>query len=211
LLESSVLALNENLKKLGRFVGALSLRPYLSNPSVLGRRLLVKDEDLIISHALLCDDDLLTPVDNEVSSLVILAVFSSTNSVILTQAVELAELRPEHHRDLANHHSGRSILSKYLLYLSLAESSLGVHLILVSVKLLFRKSDVNEELSGISEVAHACLMWIDSTILVIFLSDTRALVDTCLAKLYLPDDEFVCILRGLVCKSESTKYLLTRY
>ena len=158
----------------------------------------MKDEDLIISHALLCHNDFFTAVNDEVATLVILTVFSSTDSIILAQAMKLTELRPQHHRDLANHDSGRSILSKYLLYLSLAESSLGVHLILVSVKLLLRKSDINEKLSGISEVAHACLMWIDSTILVIFLSDTRALVDTCLTELYLPDDEFVGVLGRLV-------------
>jgi hypothetical protein len=160
----------------------------------------VEDEDLVVGHALLSHDDLFTPIDDEVATLVILAVLASSDSIILTQAVQLAELRPEHNRDLANHHSGRGILSEDLLHLPLSLPGLLVHLILVSVEFLLRQSDVYEQLCSVGEIAHPCLVWIDRTILVVFLCDARALVDTCLAKLDLPDDEFVGIQGRLVYK-----------
>lgn len=98
----------------------------------------MEDEDLVVGHALLGHDYLLTPIYDEVAALVILAVFASSDSIILTQAVQLAELRPEHYRDLANHHSGRSILSEDLLHLPLPLPGLLVHLILVPVEFLLR-------------------------------------------------------------------------
>ena len=110
----------------------------------------MKDEDLIIGHALLSHNDLFTTVNNKVATLVILTVFSSTDSIILAQAVKLTELRPQHNWDLANHYSGRSILSKYLLNLTLAKSSFRIHLILISVEFLLRKSNINKKLSSIS-------------------------------------------------------------
>lgn len=41
-------------------------------------------------------------------------------------------------------------------------------------------------------------MWVDGTVLVVFLCDSRALIDTCLAELDLPDDEFVGVQGWLV-------------
>ena len=158
----------------------------------------MEDEDLVVGHALLGHDDFLTPIDDEVASLVILAVLTSSDSIILTQAVQLAELRPEHYRDLANHHSGRGILSEDLLHLPLPLPGLLVQLILVPVELLLRQSDVHEQLCSICEIPHPRLMWVNGTVLVVLLGDTRALVDACLAELDLPDDEFVGVLGWLV-------------
>ena len=158
----------------------------------------MEDEDLVVGHALLSHDDFFTPIDDEVAALVILAVLASPDSIILAQAVQLAELRPEHYRDLANHHSGRGILSEDLLHFPLSLPGLLVHLILVPVEFLLRQSDVNEQLCSVGEISHPRLVWVDGTVLVVFLSDTRTLVDTCLAELDLPDDEFVGVQGWLV-------------
>lgn len=93
----------------------------------------MKDIDLIVSHSLLCDDDLFTSIDDEIASLVKLTVFSTVHSVILVQAVQLTELRAEHYRDLAYHNSGRIELTEYLLDFSLALPSLLVDLILMTI------------------------------------------------------------------------------
>jgi hypothetical protein len=96
----------------------------------------VEYEDLVIGHTLLSHNHFFTAINNEVASLIILAVFSSSHSIILTQTVKLTELRSQHHWDLTNHHSCRCILSKNLLNLSFAKSSFMVQLILISVKFL---------------------------------------------------------------------------
>ena len=158
----------------------------------------MEDEDLVVGHALLGHDDFLTPIDDEVASLVILAVLTSSDSIILTQAVQLTELRPEHYRDLANHHSGRGILSEYLLDLPLPEPGLLVQLVLVPVEFLLRQSDVHEQLRSICEVPHPRLMRVYGTVLVVLLGDAWALVDAGLPELDLPHDEFVRVLRWLV-------------
>jgi hypothetical protein len=198
LLEPPILALDEHRQQLRWLVGALGLRAYFCNPSVLGGRLLVEDEDLVVGHALLGHDDFLTPIDDEVASLVILAVLTSSDSIILTQAVQLAELRPEHYRDLANHHSGRGILSEDLLHLPLPQPGLLVQLVLVPVEFLLRQSDVHEQLRSICEIPHPRLVGVDGTVLVVLLCDAWALVDAGLTELDLPDDEFVGVLGWLV-------------
>jgi hypothetical protein len=93
----------------------------------------VKDIDLIVCHSLLSDNNLFTAIDDEVASLVKLAVLATVHSVILVQAVQLTELRAEHYRDLANHNSGRIELAEYLFDLSLALTSLLIDLILMSI------------------------------------------------------------------------------
>ncbi len=93
----------------------------------------MKDIDLVVSHSLLCDYDFFTAVDDEVASLVELAVLATVYSIILVQAVQLTELRAEHNRNLANHNSGRIELAEYLLDLSLALASLLVNLILMTI------------------------------------------------------------------------------
>jgi hypothetical protein len=158
----------------------------------------VEYENLVVSHAFLSHNNFLATVDDEVAALIILTVLASSNAIILTQTVKLTELRSEHDRDLANHHSGRGILCDYMLNLALPLPGLRIDLILVPVEFLLREGDVDKELSGISQVPHTGLMWVHSTILVIFLGYTRALVDTGLAELDLPDDEFVGVLGWLV-------------
>ena len=70
------------------------MRSDLSDPCVLGWRLLVKDEDLIVSHSLLSNNHLLTAVNDEVAALVKLAVFTTANSIVSVQRMKLTELRP---------------------------------------------------------------------------------------------------------------------
>ena len=160
----------------------------------------MEDEDLVVGHALLSYYDLLTPINDEVPALVILAILASSHSIILAQAVQLAELRPKHYRDLANHHSCRGILCEDLLHLSLPLTGLLVHLILMPVEFLLRQSYIYEQLCSVGEIAHPRLVWVDGAVLVVFLCYTRALVDTSLAELDLPNDEFVGVQGWLVYK-----------
>lgn len=93
----------------------------------------MKNIDLVVSHSLLSDNNLFTAIDDEVASLVKLAVLATVDSVILVQAVQLTELRAEHYRDLANHNSGRIELAEYLFDFSLALASFLINLILMSI------------------------------------------------------------------------------
>lgn len=93
----------------------------------------MKDIDLIVRHSLLGYDDFLTAVDNEVASLIKLAVFATMHSVILVQTVQLAELRAKHDWDLANHNPSRIEFAMHLLDLPLALTSLLVYLIFMTV------------------------------------------------------------------------------
>jgi hypothetical protein len=79
----------------------------------------VKDQDLIIGHALLSNNNFFTSIDNKVTSLIVLAIFTTVNSVILVQLVKLTELRAEHDWNFANHNSCIIKLSKNLLNLPL--------------------------------------------------------------------------------------------
>ena len=134
----------------------------------------MEDHNLIVGHALLGHDDLLAAIDYEVAALVVLTVLATPHSVVLRQAVQLAELRPKHDGDLANHDSGCIMVHESLDDLALPLASLLVHLELISVQLLLRQDDVDEELGGVSEVPHPGLMREDRAMLVILLSDVRA-------------------------------------
>lgn len=98
----------------------------------------MKYEDLVVCHSLLGHNYLLTTINNEVATLVILAIFTSSNSIILTQTMKLTELRSEHDRDLANHDSSRGIFGDDLFDLPLSLTGLQVDLIVVPVEFLLR-------------------------------------------------------------------------
>ena len=53
----------------------------------------MEDKYLIVGHPLLCNNDFLASIDDEVPSLIVLAIFSCVNSIISVQVAELAELR----------------------------------------------------------------------------------------------------------------------
>jgi len=67
---------------LRRLVGSLCLGADLSYPAVLGRRSLVENQYLIVSHSLLGDNDLLTSIDDEVASLIVDAVLTILDSLL---------------------------------------------------------------------------------------------------------------------------------
>lgn len=96
----------------------------------------MKDENLIVGHSLLSNNDLFTPVDDKVASLIVHAVLASVHSVIVVKVMKLAELRPEHDWDLADHDSSRVVLTHDLLDLSSPLASLDVNLKLIPIKLL---------------------------------------------------------------------------
>ena len=104
----------------------------------------MKHKYLIVGHSLLGYNDLLTPVDNKVASLIELAVLSTADTIVLIHLVKLAELRTKHHRYLANHDPSRVKLAEYLLDFPLALASLGIGVVCVSLKLFFRQCDIDE-------------------------------------------------------------------
>ena len=158
----------------------------------------MEDEDLIVSHALLSNNDLLTPVDDEVAALVVLTVLASPDSIILTQAVQLAELRPQHDRDLPDHDPSGGVLGDDLFDFAFALAGLGVELVLVAVELLLGEGDVDEELGRVGQVPHARLVRVDRPVLVVLLGDARALVHARLPELDLPHYQLIRVLRRLV-------------
>jgi hypothetical protein len=56
----------------------------------------VEDEDDVGGHALICNDDFLTAIDDEVPALVVLALFSVLDFFV-SQVLKLAKLRANHH------------------------------------------------------------------------------------------------------------------
>lgn len=165
------LVLQEDLKQLWRSIRTLCLRSDLSDPGVLGWRLLVKDEDLIVCHSLLSNNHLLTAVNDEIAALVKLAVFATANSVVSVQRMKLTELRPKHNWDLANSNSSRVILIDDLFDFASFLPSLLIGDKLMSEQLLFRQGNVHKKLCCISQIPHPCLMWKYSLIFLILLSD----------------------------------------
>lgn len=148
----------------------------------------MKDIYLVVGHSFLSDNHLLTAVDDEVASLVKLAVFTAVNPVILVQTIKLTELRAKHDRNLANHNPCRVELTQHLFDLSLPLTSLRVHLILMPVKLLLRQRYIYEQLRRICEIPHPRLVREDRPILFVLLSNAGARVDTRLAEPNLPHD-----------------------
>ncbi len=97
-------------KELGRLVRVFRLRTNLSDPAVLGRWLLHKHVDHIVSHSFLSDDDFLTTIDNEIAALVISAILTVFDPLVLVQTFELAEVTSKHDRDFTDVDSGIILL-----------------------------------------------------------------------------------------------------
>ena len=91
LLRTPLLGLNLHGEELGRLVGGLSLRADFSDPGVLGGWFLVEDVDLVVGHPLLRHNDLLTPINDKVSSLIKATIFTIFHSLMLIQTLQLTE------------------------------------------------------------------------------------------------------------------------
>ena len=117
----------------------------------------MKDIDHVVGHALLGHDHLLAAVDNEVASLIVPAVLAILHTLVLVQALQLAEVAAEHDWHLANVDPGVVLLEDDPLDASLPLACLRA-VIEVVLELLLAELDVGVELSGVSEVSHTSLV-----------------------------------------------------
>jgi hypothetical protein len=102
--------LDIELKLQSWFVIFLILGPYLGIPAVLARwKLVIENQHDVASLTLLSDDDLLGTIDNEVSTLIIHALFLSNDSFVVL-VIEMALGASDHDRYLAEFDLLRFIL-----------------------------------------------------------------------------------------------------
>lgn len=150
----------------------------------------MKDQHNVGGHTLVCDDNFLTSIDDEVPSLIKNALFSIFGYLFVVQTPKLAELRSNHNRDLPQEdlHLGFyfnlpefSVTSLYLPNLNTVdlEATVIPHsldsltiLIFLHVDLLeLSHLDVNIDLCGVSQVPQTGLMRIDRFVAFVSLLD----------------------------------------
>jgi hypothetical protein len=100
---------------------------------------------LIIAHALLGNNDLFRTVDDEVPTLVKIAVFAISDSLQFIHLFELAELAPQHDRHLSDKDFVFLEFFKHLLYFLLSLLSQRIFLVEV-IQLFLRHRNVRVHL-----------------------------------------------------------------
>jgi hypothetical protein len=134
----------------------------------------MENHDLVVGHPFLSNDDLLSPIDNEVSSPIVFAVLTTMNSVILSHAVEAATLRSEHHWNLSDHDVIKHPLLQDFLNLWSVLPGLLVNLEFIFGQFILRQLNVHEQLSCIGQVTDAGFMGEHCTLRAVLFTDSGA-------------------------------------
>ena len=111
----------------------------------------------VVGHAFLSDYDLLASIYDEVTTLIIAAVLTILDSLMLVQVLQLAEIAAQHHWNLANVYARIVLLEDHSLHFALPLPSL-LAVIEVIFQLFLTELDIRVEFSGVGEVAKAGLM-----------------------------------------------------
>ena len=78
----------------------------------------------VVGHAFLSDYDLLASIYDEVATLIIAAVLTILDSLMLVQVLQLAEVAAQHHWNLANVYARIVLLEDHPLHFALPLPSL---------------------------------------------------------------------------------------
>ena len=153
----------------------------------------------VVCHTLLGYNDFLTTIDDEVSTLIISAIFTIFHSLMLIQVFKLTEVTTEHDWNLTDVNSSIVLLKDYFLDPALALTSLWA-VIEVVLELFLAELDIGIKLRGICQVSHAGLVREDRHHAIIRLHDSRAAVHVYLGELYLVHDVPVGVPLLLACR-----------
>ena len=191
-LLSPLLLPNLNREQLGWLVGVLSLAADFAYPTVLTRLLFCENIDLVVAHALLCHNDFLIAVNNEVATLVVATVLAILHSLVFIQIFELAKVGAQHHRHFAYKDACEYFFIENLLYLSFSLPCLRT-VVEVIFQLFFTKLNIRVQLGAVSKIAHASLMGENWHHAVVGFHDTRRNVYLHLSEFNFVDDVLVCL------------------